>query len=57
MADLAYLALLLGFFALASGFVSLCDRIIGPDAAAGTLDEPDPAAADAAAPDPVEVPA
>ncbi len=35
MADLLYLATLLAFFALCSGFVSLCDRIIGPDSAAG----------------------
>lgn len=45
MADLAYLATLLVFFALCTGFVSLCDRIIGHDAA-GDLDDRTPATTD-----------
>lgn len=33
MADLLFIAIVLAFFALAAGFVKLCDRIIGPDPA------------------------
>jgi hypothetical protein len=32
MADLLFLVVTVAFFAVAAGFVSLCDRIIGPDA-------------------------
>jgi hypothetical protein len=32
--DLIFIAIVIAFFALAAGFVKLCDRIIGPDDAA-----------------------
>lgn len=31
MADLLFILVTVAFFAVAAGFVSLCDRIIGPD--------------------------
>lgn len=31
MADLVFVAVIVAFFALATGFVVVCDRIIGPD--------------------------
>jgi hypothetical protein len=31
VADLLFIAITIAFFALAAGFVKLCDRIIGPD--------------------------
>jgi hypothetical protein len=31
MGDLLFIAITIAFFALAAGFVVLCDRIIGPD--------------------------
>ena len=31
MADLLYVVVTVAFFAVTAGFVSLCDRIIGPD--------------------------
>ena len=31
MADLLYVAVTVAFFALAAGFVRVCDHIIGPD--------------------------
>lgn len=31
MADLAFLIITVSCFAVAAGFVSLCDRVIGPD--------------------------
>ena len=31
MADLVFLGLTAAFFALCVGYVSLCDRILGPD--------------------------
>ena len=33
MADLIYVMVIIGFFALAALFVVACDRIIGPDEA------------------------
>ena len=47
MADLFYLLLLVGFFALAGLFVRACERIIGPDEQASPqpLDEPESLAA------------
>ena len=35
MADVAFVLILIAFFALAVLFVGACDRIIGPDEAAG----------------------
>jgi hypothetical protein len=32
MPDLLFVALTVGFFSLAAGFVTVCDRIVGPDA-------------------------
>ena len=31
MADLLFIAITIAFFALAAGFVKICDHIIGPD--------------------------
>lgn len=31
MTDLLFIAMTIAFFALAAGFVRVCDRIIGPD--------------------------
>ena len=31
MADLLYVAVTVAFFALAAGFVRMCDHVIGPD--------------------------
>jgi hypothetical protein len=31
MADVLFIAITIAFFALAAGFVRVCDRIIGPD--------------------------
>ena len=31
MADVVFLLLAVGFFALCAGYVKLCDRIVGPD--------------------------
>ena len=31
MADVAFVLIIIAFFALAAGFVQLCDRIIGDD--------------------------
>lgn len=45
MPDLLYLVLTVAFFAACAGFVTLCDRIIGPDADHGDpqgAGEPDP---------------
>ena len=36
MADLAYLAVIIAFFAVAAAFVVACDRIIGPDPTPGS---------------------
>jgi len=50
MADLLFVFITVAFFAIAVGFVRVCDRIIGPDADFGDLThggEADPAAADA----------
>ena len=33
MADIIYVTVTVAFFALAAGFVRVCDRIIGPDPA------------------------
>lgn len=38
MRDLAYIALTLGFFALAALFVAACDRIVGPDPTSGAIE-------------------
>lgn len=35
MPDVLYLAVTVAFFVAAAGFVTLCDRIIGPDPAHG----------------------
>ena len=43
MADVLYVIITVAFFALAAGFVRVCDRIIGPDPAA--VDAGDGAAA------------
>ena len=32
MADVLFLVITVAFFAAAAGFVTLCDRVIGPDA-------------------------
>jgi hypothetical protein len=37
MADLIYVAVLIGFFALAALFVRACDHIVGPDDEAPTV--------------------
>lgn len=39
MADLLFLLITVAFFAIAVGFVRICDRIIGPDAEQGDLVE------------------
>ena len=39
MADVAFVAILIAFFALAVVLVKACDRIIGPDTAVVTADE------------------
>jgi hypothetical protein len=31
LADIVFVLIVLAFFALAAGYVALCDRIIGPD--------------------------
>ena len=31
MTDIVFILVVIAFFALAAGYVSLCDRIIGPD--------------------------
>lgn len=36
MADLLYVLVIIGFFALMVGFVHLCERIVGTDDAVGT---------------------
>jgi hypothetical protein len=41
LADIVFVLIALAFFALAAGYVSLCDRIIGPDP---ELESPEPAA-------------
>ena len=42
MADLLFIAITIAFFAIAAGFVKLCDRIIGPDDATDlALGEPE----------------
>lgn len=33
MSDIVFLAVIIGFFALAALVVAACDRIVGPDAA------------------------
>lgn len=53
MADIVFVAIVIGFFAAAAGFVLLCDRIIGPDQAAVVAPAPrgevvEPATASAA---------
>ena len=48
MSDLIYLAVIVGFFALAFGLLRACERIIGPDTTR-------PSAAEAPAAEPVEV--
>ena len=35
MADIAFLAIIVAFFMLCVGYVSVCGRIIGPDEVAG----------------------
>jgi hypothetical protein len=52
MSDLIYLAVIVGFFALAVGLVRACEHIIGPDLPAATPTT-STSAADAA--DPLEV--
>ena len=45
MPDLLYLVVTVAFFAAVAGFVTLCDRIIGPDSEHGNpqgAGEPDP---------------
>lgn len=52
MPDLLFFVVTVAFFAVAAGFVSLCDRIIGPDSDHGDPDgigELDAAGDDAAA--------
>ena len=52
MPDLLYLVLTVAFFVAGAGFVTVCDRIIGPDADHGDpqgTGEPDPAGANASA--------
>jgi hypothetical protein len=44
MRDLAFLAVVVGFFALTALVVAACDRIVGPDPA--DLDHPGAAAGD-----------
>ena len=39
MADLLFLLITVAFFAIAVGFVRVCDRVIGPDDEAGPLTE------------------
>ena len=54
MADLLFLVVTVAFFAVAAGFVSLCDRIIGPDSDHGApqgVGEADPVSAPAATAD------
>ena len=43
MADLAFLALLVAFFAVAVVFVRACDHIIGPDAVVTPVEPPEAA--------------
>lgn len=49
MSDLIYLAVIVGFFALAVGLVRACEHIIGPDQPAATP-TPSTSASDAAEP-------
>jgi hypothetical protein len=43
VADLLFIAIVLAFFALAAGFVRLCDRIIGPDTEFDLASDDEPA--------------
>jgi hypothetical protein len=52
MSDLIYLAVIVGFFAVAFGLVRACEYIIGPDTTAPATDT---STAGASAPSPVEV--
>lgn len=46
MRDVIYIAILVAFFALAAGFVQLCDRILRAGESAGdVIDEPERLAA------------
>lgn len=49
MSDLLYLAVLIGFFALCSGLVTLCDRIVGHDDPVASTPVPEPGATGPAA--------
>ena len=58
MADALFLIITVAFFAIAVGFVRICDRIIGPDSEQGDLFEggqPDEVTAPVVAPDLAEV--
>lgn len=54
MSDLIYLAVVVGFFAVAFGLLRACEHIIGPDTTAPAADTPT-AGANSAATSPVEV--
>lgn len=48
MADVAFVLIIIGFFALAGLFVSFCDRLIGADEET-LVDEPEPVASESLA--------
>lgn len=50
MSDLIYLAVIVGFFAVAVGLLRACEHIIGPDPVSSTTEAPP-----AATPETVEV--
>jgi hypothetical protein len=53
MADLIFVAVVVGFFALAVVFVRACDRLVGPDGDLGAADPPVTVTVDPAEPLPV----
>ena len=50
MADLLFIAITIAFFALAAGFVKICDHIIGPDTDHDLVVDDEPATLEEVAP-------
>ena len=50
MADLLFIAITIAFFALAAGFVKVCDHIIGPDSDHDLVVDEEPATLEEVAP-------
>jgi hypothetical protein len=50
VADLLFIAITIAFFALAAGFVKICDHIIGPDSDHDLTVDDEPAALEEVAP-------